>query len=275
MNTLYHFNAAHSVFDKYLSPKAMDIVIRYNFNTDYYSAIGWKALQYKVYPLFPVARYWYKNIDHFDEMNSSEEVLATWRHHRDLLMSVADDAKFPPNKLRWMLRILGRSSHALTDISSHTNYVHLMRKYYSTEAGPRGEVAASGKSVDDFLRDSGPSFGSMVNDAKFADFREKYLPELFAYQSIVDKGPRSHSESGVDSPKSTACANDPKLFEVSFSMSLRNTAEVVEALFEKLKKENSVKYKALTEAYRDVQAAAPGKYEKRSRWWAEKVGGWD
>jgi len=277
LNTLYHMRIAHAVFDSYLSPKAFDIVMRYNFNTDFYAAIGWKALQYKIFPLFPVARHWYRRSDHFDEMSECGEIVSNWHHHYNLIAELADDAKYPVNKLMRIFRILGRSSHALSDITAHSNIVLLLYEYFQTEPNARKKVEESGKSIDDYLSTEGPTFGRIINEDEFADFREKYFPRYFSYQSIRDVGPRSHSECNMDSPKSPACAGNPRIFEIAFNIAQREAVSVIHGFFEKLKTDNPAKYKAITEAFRDdaQKPDEPGKYTRRAQFWAQKVGGWD
>jgi hypothetical protein len=268
---------AHSIFDKYLSPKAVDVVIRYNFNTDFYAAVGWKALQYKILPFYPVARRWYKNTDHFDEMNESADIVANWRHHYGLIMEVIDDTKYPLDKIQKIWRILGRSSHAMSDITAHSNLVLLLFDYFRDEAGARKVWEASGKTVEDFISAEGPTLGNIINEPKYADFREKYFPKYFAYQSIRDVGPRSHSECNMDRPMSPMCVSNPKIFKVALDLARREACDVFDTFFEKLKIENPAKFKLLTEAYRDdsLPFGEYGKFAGRARWWAQKVGGWD
>jgi hypothetical protein len=277
VNTLYHLQIAHSVFDKYLSPKAFDIVFRYNFNTDFYSSIGWKALQHKVVPFYPVARRWYKKSDHFDEMADSGEIVANWQHHNGLIMELLDDAKYPADKLKPIWRILGRSSHALSDITAHSNLVLLLYEYYEKEPGPRKLFEASGKTIDRFLSEDGPTLGSIINESQYADFREKYFPRYFSYQSMVDVGPRSHSECSLDKPTSPGCAGNPALFDIALAIAHREAVAVGHEFFEKLRTQSPAKFKALTEAYRDAapKAGELGKFARRARFWALKFGGWE
>ncbi|MFA6447970.1 MAG: hypothetical protein WCX65_00740 [bacterium] len=276
MNTLYHIQVAHAAFDKYLTPKAVDVVIRYNFNTDFYSSIGWKALQHKVVPFYPIARRWYKRSDHFDEMPDSGEIVATWNHHYGLIMDLLDDAKYPPNKLKPIWRILGRSSHALSDITAHSNLVHLYFEYFANEPDARKTFEASGKSMEDFLAESGPTLGMIISEPRYADFREKYFPRYFSYQSMVDVGPRCHDECSLDKPTSKGCRGNPVLFKIAFAIAQREAVDIVHAFFEKLKAENPAKFKSLAEAFNDAGPQGEhGKYASRARFWAAKFGGWD
>lgn len=279
MNTLYHIRIVKAAFNEYLSPLAVDHVIRYNFNTDFYGAIGWKIKLYKVFPFYPIARRWYMNSDHFDQLATPETIVKNWHIHRDRIMELADDSKYPPKKIWPIFRILGRSSHAISDIPSHTNFFNVLYDYYRDEPDARKVVEASGKSIADYLTLNGPTFGQIVFSPQYSDFREKYFPKLFSFISIPDIGPLSHAECGIDAPSSPACKNDdyPGIFDIVLNLAKRDVTVIIRDFFEKLRNENPEKFKIITEAFRGAEPAPgePGKYERRAFFWATKVGGWD
>jgi hypothetical protein len=279
MNTLYHINVVRAAFKDYLSPTSIDRVLRYNFNTDFYGSPGWKIMEHKVFPLYPLARHWYFRFDHFDQLDGPDAIIETWHMHKNRIMDLIDNSKYPPKKLGPIFRILGRSSHALTDIPSHTNFVHLLYEYLQEDPAARKMVEASGKKLGEYIGEFGPTFGYILTAPEYSGFREKYIPRLLSFISIPDSGPTSHSECGIDSPNSPACKKDSRqeLFNVALNLSMREVIDVIREFFERLRIENSEKFRILTEAFRDSGMAPdePGKYARRARFWATKVGGWD
>ncbi|HOY64591.1 MAG TPA: hypothetical protein PLK80_10150 [bacterium] len=278
MNTLYHLSIVKTAFRDHLSPAAIDTVARYNFNTDFYGVIGWKALNWKVFPLYPFARRWYQELDHFDHWQEPEKIIENWRMHRDLIMEIADDKKHPPGKLESMYRILGRSSHAISDLTSHTNFVPMLFEYYSEDEEAKAKLLESGMTAAEYIPENAPTFGHVLNLPAYARFREKYLPKLFAFISVPDEGPRSHSECGMDSPNEPRTYGNlhPGIFKSVYRISERDVSNIVRELFDKLKIENPAKFQALAEDRRDILIGPDGgPRERRARFWAQKVGGWD
>jgi len=279
MNAKYHLDIAKTAFQDYLSQTALDHVIRYNFNVDFYGSVGWKILQYHILPLYPVGNHWYKRLDHFDQTDDFDSVLAMWRQHRTWIDEILDDRIFPAKKLGPIFRVLGRSSHSMTDAYSHTNFSYMLYDYFREYPEAVEAVKQSGKSVEDYIIDVKPTISSVIFRDNLPGFREKYLPKLFSFQSIPDTGPRSHGEKGVDSPKSKTCSDPkyPKLFDVVYAIAEKDIKETIKSFFDKLREDNPAKYEYITGALKEVPlpGGAPGPRERRAFFWAKKFDGWD
>ncbi|HOO57519.1 MAG TPA: hypothetical protein PLN69_11890 [bacterium] len=278
MNTIYHINAVRAAFEKYMSPSAVDIIIRYNFNTDFYGAVGWKIQEHNVLPLMPLGRHWYKRLDHFDQMDS-EELIETYELHKNWILELADDSRFPISKPGKIFRVMGRSSHSLTDIASHTNLVPMLYDFYRTNPEAVSEMNDSGKPIHEFLAENGPTLGKILKESRFKTIHDECLPKLFSFQSIPDKGPTCHEECNMDKPTAKGCNREeyPEIFSVATALSIREVCDVVDELFSELKQNNPSKYKFLNETHRDsdLDYGEMGKYASRAKWWSLKFGGWE
>lgn len=278
MNGFYHIKVVHEVFDKHLTPAGVDRVIRYNFNVDFYGCTGWMLLLKRVYPLYPLARHWYDKHDHIDQMDSAE-IVETWRGYVDRINATIDDAAFPPSKPDRIFHTLGRASHALTDVYSHTCIAQLIYDYFSGDAVGKAAFGAASKALPDFLIDDGPTLSQLLGDAEYAPFRKNWLPKLFAFQCLPDTGPNSHCERGIDGPNSKGVMDDayPRLWNTAYALAVRDVSLVIGAYFTRLKAENPAKFDVVTGFRRDagLGPAGEGPCFRRARFWARLVGGWE
>lgn len=278
MRTYYHLEAMYDVFEKHLSSASIDRIIRYNFGVDFYGVLGWKVIQYKIFPLLPLAKYWYKELDHFDQMDSAT-AMNTFNTHKQWIFDTIDDEKFPPTGTESIFRTLGRSTHAISDIFSHSNLMELLFDYYRDNSAPAEKVKASGQKLNEYLRDHGPTATDLFESPDYAEFREKYLPKLFTFQSVPDTGPNCHEERALDWPTSIGSSREgyEGIFEAAFQISLRELHLIVDNLFDRLKKENPAKYEMLTKAYRapGAEAKQPGPAAKRAKMWSDVFKVWD
>ncbi len=277
MKIYYHNKVVRAVFLKHMSPFAVDKIIRYNFNTDFYGSPGWKIVEHNVIPFTPLGRHWYKPTDHVDQMDS-EGVINTWRLHVTALNSIVDRRRFPPKKLMPMIRILGRTSHSITDIFAHSSIVELLYDFHRNDPVAKKLVSDSGLSVDKYLAAHCPTISTLLNSPEYKNFRTEYIPKMFSFQSIPDKGPTSHLECNLDAPDGPGSVKPqyPNAFDVALACAIREVAEHVDNLFEQLKKEQPEKYEALTTAWRDnpLKPDQPGPCSRRSKWWSDRFGGW-
>lgn len=277
MRTYYHIDSTQKVFGKHLSAASIDRIIRYSFGVDFYGVLGWKVIQYKLLPLMPMSRYWYKPRDHFDQMDHNNAI-ETYKSHRAELDEILNDEKFPLPGTEMIFRTLGRSTHAISDIFSHSNFIELLYEYYTEDPAAAEQAKKSGKSVAEHVRDSGPTFAQVLNDAEWSAFREKYIPKLFTFQALPDTGPNCHEERNLDWPTSKGASREkyPGIFEASYQVSIRELTAVVDALFERLKRENPAKYELLTGAYRSAaDNGEPGPAAKQAKWWSDFFKVWD
>jgi len=276
LRTFYHVDSVKKTFGRHLPPGAVDHIVRYNFGVDFYGVLGWKILQKKVFPLYPLARYWYHEIDHFDHMNGPETILDTYRMHVDWIMETLDDGKYPPGGAEKIFRTLGRSSHAIVDIFSHSNLVDLLYDYYRSV--PAAEtVSESGMEVPEFVEKHAPLLEELAGSPEHAEFREKFLPRLFTFISIPDEGPGSHEESNLDAPDAPGSTREeyPLAFAAAIALGDRQLSSVVEKYFELLKNDNPRKLDMLLSIGADAEAGKPGPAERRAKWWSDLFAVWD
>jgi hypothetical protein len=277
MNSLYHLQVAKAAFKPYVTPRGLDWIIRGNFNTDLYGAVGWIILLKGIKPLMPLARHWYKPIDHVDEQSSFHDITAMWNELRRRAFDVIDNAGYPPRNFKKMFITLGRTSHSLTDIYSHANYVELLYEYYRAEGA--GDVVRSGLSLPEFIGRLAPTFTQVADAAEGGHslFIEKYLkPKLFTDQCVPDEGPLSHKEINKDNPSSPRCNDQryPDMFTQVMALAERDVKAIYEKFFEKLKSENYLKHYILTHAL-PGELQGPGFFERVAKFWSDLVGGWE
>lgn len=278
MRTYYHLEAMYKVFEPHLSSASIDRVIRYNFGVDFYGVLGWKVVQYKILPLYPFAKYWYKELDHFDQMDR-ERAVETFNAHKQWIFDIIDDEKFPLTGPEMIFRTLGRSTHAISDIYSHSNIMELMFDYFREDPDASGKVKSSGMKLNEYIRDNGPTVTDLLESPDFAAFRTTYLPKLFTFQSVPDTGPNCHEERALDWPTSIGSSKEEYvgIFEAAFQISLRELQLIIDNLFDRLKKENTSKYEMLNKAYRapGEESKQPGPAAKRAKWVSDIFKVWD
>ncbi len=277
MRTYYHFTELKNALGKHMTPAGIDRVFRYNFGVDFYGVIAWKILQYKIFPLYPAAHYWYKPLDHFDQMNK-DEALGVWHDHIQWIMDVADDAKYPLADPEKIFRTLGRSSHAISDIFSHSNLIELIYDYFRNDAAAADIQKESGLELDDFLVSRCPLFSQLLESEQFDSFRKDYLPKLYTFQSLPDEGPDSHEERNLDDPTAPGASKEeyPRAFDIALYLGQKELEKIFDELFSNLKENNPEKYRLLTETGRDANlgAAEQGPATRRSKWWSDRFGVW-
>lgn len=278
MRTYYHYTELKNALGKHMTPAGIDRVFRYNFGVDFYGVIAWKILQYKILPLYPAANYWYKPLDHFDQMNV-DEALNVWRDHIQWIMDVADDSKYPLAAPEKIFRTIGRSSHAISDIFSHSNLIELIYDYFRNDAAAAAMLKESGLDIDNFLAGRCPLFSQLLEEEQYEPFRKDYLPKLFTLQSIPDEGPESHEERNLDDPTAPGATKEeyPRAFDIAVSLGQRELEKIFDNLFDNLGKNNPEKYKLLTETGRDSNLVADehGPATRRSKWWSDRFQVWD
>ena len=277
MKTLYHLQVARAAFEPYLTPRGVDWILRGNFNTDFYGAIGWMILLKKVFPLYPIARHWYKEIDHMDQMGTYDVVLENWRELCARVRRCADDELYPPQKVKAMFIALGRASHSLTDIYAHSNYVELLYEYYKNEGA--AEVEQSDTPMPGYVGKHAPTFSTVLDQAddKFSLLTKKYLkPNLYTFDSVPDEGPRCHEENAKDNPESNGSLNPdcPEIFVQVMALAHRDIPRIFKEFFDSLQQENPEKYKSLTSAF-PGELEGPGPFERRAKYWSDKFDAWD
>lgn len=280
MKTLYHIKIARAAFGNHITPRAMDWILRGDFNTDFYGSLGWKILQHKVFPLYPFAKYWYKPIDHLDLCDGLPMLSEGWRELIRRINEIADDSAYPAGDARKMLIKISRAAHSLSDIYAHSTFIELLYEYYRNDPAASAEVQKSGLSVQDYIIKSGPLFSEVDENknGKYNTLRTQYLePKIFSDECLPDDtGPRSHEEINKDCPTCKMASNPdyPGIFEIAMALATRDTAGIVGGFFDKLKTQNPEKHKALTTAM-PGELTPPGPFEKRAIFWSKKFGGYE
>lgn len=278
MRTYYHYIELKRALGRHMTPGGIDRVFRYNFGVDFYGVIAWKILEKKIFPLYPVANYWYKPLDHFDQMDK-DEAIRTWRDHIRWIMETADDAKYPMENPEKMFRTMGRSSHAISDIFSHSNLVELIYDYFRNDDEAAALAGGSGPELDEFLVTRCPLFSELLDSPEFASFRRDYLPQLFTLQAIPDTGPDCHEERNLDFPSAPGSTKKeyPRAFDIALNLGERELVRIFDDLFDLLRKENPEKYRLLTETGGGVSHGTDelGPAAKRGKWWSDRFDVWD
>jgi hypothetical protein len=277
MKTFYHVNVAKAAFAPYFKPRALDWIIRGNFNTDFYGSVGWmmklkNALNF-------ISNHWYKAIDHMDDMFEFGLIVEAWNELRRRVAECADDDKYPPKRVKNMFITLGRASHSMTDVYSHSNYMELLYDYYRTDASAAKQVEQSGLSMPEYVGRHAPTFTQIADsrNGEYAALIDKWLrPQMFTDQSVPDEGSRSHSEMNKDNPeaKRLANANFPDMFNQMMALADRDVTAIFKKFFEELKETRFLKYTILTNAMPGA-LDGPGKFERRARFWSSKFDAWD
>ena len=276
MKTFYHLDVARIAFKPYLKPRALDWLIRGNFNTDFYGSLGWKILEYKVFPLYIPAKHWFKPIDHLDMCRNLAELIENWNELRRRMTEVIEDAKYPPRNVKKMLISLGRSSHSMTDVYAHSNYNELLYDYYKKDPRGAAEAGKSGLPLPEFVGKKGPLFSSFAagGNGNYGVLRKEYLePLIFTDECLPDVGPRSHDQINKDSPECKMASHPdyPDIFNQAMALAYRDVKGIVAEFFKQFKKQNPEKYRILTEAF-PGEMNEPGPFEKRAIYWSNKFG---
>lgn len=278
MKTLYHLNLVKSSFGPFLTPRGLDWTIRGNFNTDFYGSIGWMMKLKKVTPLNFISDHWYKRIDHMDEMYDFTKVSIAWNELRRRIAECADDSLYMPKQVKKMFITLGRATHSMSDIYSHSNYLELLFDYYRNDPEAAEKFKSSGLPLADFIGEHAPTFSEIIESPdRHSSLINKWIkPKLFTDQAIPDEGPRSHDEINKDYPRSKR-SNSPEfpgIFNALMAMDERDMTNVVRRFFEELREKNFLKFTLLTTAMPGAMSG-PGKFERRAHFWASKFDAWE